>query len=361
MESSTVVWVGTKEGYDPSDRWSAAPVLRGKDSMSPVPYRLGFAVKVLGAPEPIKEADRRRWQSGPHLRHSIEMLHRVWDHLERIDVRMYRMSSNVIPYGSHPDLPELDYRRQIAECTEALDALGDRARGLRLRLSMHPGQYTVINAPDEGIRDRSLAEIEANAAMLDALGCGPDATVVVHVGGLYGDRLASIERWARAWERLSDRARARLGLENDERLFDIADVLELHHRTGVRVVYDHHHARIKPAAGMPPDEALAAAMATWPPGQRPKVHLSSPRLSVEVVRRPVPGTRRSRGVAVPPSLGPHADLVGPWDFLDLVRPAPAAVDVMLEAKAKDVALLWLRRQLAVVAPDVAAAEERSGA
>lgn len=62
---------------------------------------------------------------------------------------------------------------------------------------------------------------------------------------------------------------------------------------------------------------------------------------------------------MPPSLGPSADLVGPWDFLDLVRLAPAAIDVMLEAKAKDVALLWLRRQLAVVASDVAAAEERS--
>ena len=88
-------------------------------------------------------------------------------------------------------------------------------------------------------------------------------------------------------------------------------------------------------------------------------HLSSPKLSVELVRRPLPGTRRSRDVAVPPSLRQHADLVGPWDFLDLVRLAPAAIDVMLEAKAKDVALLWLRRQLAAVAPDVAASEERS--
>ncbi len=67
--------------------------------MPPVPYRLGFAVKVLGAREPLKEADKRRWQSGPHLRQSIQLLNAVWDHLERIDVRMYRMSSSVVPYG----------------------------------------------------------------------------------------------------------------------------------------------------------------------------------------------------------------------------------------------------------------------
>lgn len=324
----------------------------------PVAYRLGFAVKILGAPERLKEADKRRWQSGPHLRTSIELLHGVFDHLERIGVRMYRMSSSVVPYGTHPDLPEFDYRRQVEECADALAELGARARGLGLRLSMHPGQYTVINGADEGLRDRSLAELEADALLLDAMGCGPDATVVVHVGGRYDDHAAALDRWARAWERLSDRARRRVGLENDERLFNLGDALELHRRTGVRVVYDWHHGRILPTPGMSEADALAAAMATWRPGVRPKVHLSSPRLSVDAVRRPVPGTRRHRDDIVPPALGPHADLVSPWDFLDLIGAAPAAVDVMLEAKAKDVALLWLRRQLATLAPDVVASEER---
>ena len=329
----------------------------GRDAL---PYRLGFAVKVMGAAQPMKEADRRRWQSAPHLRHSLELLSGVWTHLERIDVRMYRMSSNVIPYGSHPDLSQFDYRRQIDESAGELASLGARARALGLRLSMHPGQYTVINGTDDALRATSLRELEANAALLDALGCGPDATVVVHVGGMYGDRSSALDRWARAWERLSAGAQRRIGLENDERLFTMADALELHRRTGVRVVYDHHHARINPGA-MPPGEALAAACGTWPPGVRPKVHLSSPRLSVDVVKRPVPGTRRRRDVAVAPALGPHADLVSPWDLADLMAIAPGPIDVMLEAKAKDVALLWLRRQLAATAPDLAAAEERVAA
>jgi UV DNA damage endonuclease len=326
--------------------------------MTPVPYRLGFAVKVLAADGPLKEADHRRWQSGPHLRHSIELLHGIWDHLERVGVRMYRMSSNVIPYGTHPDLPELDYRRQIDACGSELAALGARATAMGLRLSLHPGQYTVINGPDARLRDASLAELEAGAALLDALGCGPEATVVVHVGGRYGEPAAALDRWVAAWDRLSERARARLGLENDERLFTVGDVLELHRRTGVRVVLDWHHARIRPTPGLAAGDALAAAMATWAPGVRPKVHLSSPRLSVETVRRSVPGARRRYDRVVTPALGPHADLVSPWDFLELHRAAAAPLDVMLEAKAKDVALIWLRRQLDVLAPEVAAAEER---
>ncbi|MCV0402830.1 MAG: UV DNA damage repair endonuclease UvsE [Chloroflexi bacterium] len=322
-----------------------------------VPYRLGFAVKVLGATEPLKESDNRRWQSGPHLRHSIELLHGVWDHLERIGVRMYRMSSSVIPYGTHPDLPEFDYRRQIDDCADDLAELGARARALGLRLSTHPGQYTVINGSDDGLRDRSLAELESNALLFDAMGMGPESTVVVHVGGLYGDRASALDRWTDAWGRLSDTARRRVGLENDERLFHAGDVLELHRRTGVRVVYDWHHARIHPAPGLADADALAAAMASWPDGVRPKVHLSSPRVSVDLVKRPIPGTRRRRDVVVPPALGPHADLVSPWDFIELIRSARGPLDVMLEAKAKDVALLWLRGRLAVLAPEVAAAEE----
>jgi UV DNA damage endonuclease len=327
-------------------------------SSPPPRYRLGFAVKVLGAPEPLKEADRRRWQSGPSLERSIELLHGVFDHLERAGVRMYRMSSNVIPYGTHPELPQFDYRRQLDASGDAVAALGRRARSLGLRLSTHPGQYTVINGPDEGLRDRSLAELESHAALLDALGCGPDATVVVHVGGLYGDRASALDRWARAYERLSPGARARVGLENDERMFGVGDVLELSRRTGVRVVVDHHHARINPTPGLDAREAIRAAFATWPAGVRPKVHLSSPRASVEWVRRRVPGTRRSRAVPVLPDLAPHADLVSPWDFLELIGLVPGPVDVMLEAKAKDLALTWLRRQLAELAPEVDAAEER---
>jgi UV DNA damage endonuclease len=322
------------------------------------PYRLGFAVKVLGAPEPLKEADRRRWQNEPSLLRSTELLHGVFDHLERIDVRMYRMSSNVIPYGTHPDLPQFDFRRQLEGAADDLATLGSRARALGLRLSTHPGQYTVINAPDPGLRDRSLAEIEAHAALLDALGCGPDATVVVHVGGLYGDRDSALDRWAHAYEQLPPGARARVGLENDERLFNVGDVLEMSRRTGVRVVYDHHHARINPTRGMDVAEAIAAAFATWPAGVRPKVHLSSPRVSVAWERRPIRGTRRSREVAILPDLQPHADLVSPWDFLELMSHAPAPVDVMLEAKAKDLAVAWLRGQLAGLAPEVSAAEER---
>jgi UV DNA damage endonuclease len=319
------------------------------------PYRLGFAVKILGAGG-LRTADTRRWQSGPHLSQSLEYLDAAFDHLNRLDVRVYRMSSSTVPYGTHPDLPELDYRRQIDTCADQLVALGAKATQLGLRLSTHPGQYTVLNAPDREVARKAALDVEQDALLLDALGQGPEGTVVIHVGGLYGDRAAALDRWAAAYERLSERAQTRLAVEHDERMFNAADVLELHRRTGVRVVFDSHHHRCNPAAELAdPQEALGAAYATWREGTRPKVHVSSPRTELRTVGR------GSAARAVPPLLDQHADFVTPWDALDVVEAAPGPVDVMLEAKAKDLAVAWLRDQLQRVAPAVASAEERATA
>jgi UV DNA damage endonuclease len=315
-------------------------------------YRLGFAVKVL-ARGGLATSDTRRAQSGPHLSRSVELLDAVFDHLDAIDVRVYRLGGSTIPYGTHPDLPHLDYRRQLDEAAEAVAALGAKARRLGLRLSTHPGQYTVLNALDEEIARKAALDLEQDAALLDALGLGPEAAVVLHVGGVYGDRAAGLDRWARRYEALSESARARLAVEHDETCFDAADVLELHRRTGVRVVYDLHHHRCNPGR-LEAGEALAAAYATWG-AVRPKAHLSSPRTELRLVGRGREARPR------PPRLDQHADFATPWDLAELVGLAPGPLDVVVEAKAKDLAVLWLRDQTARVLPDLAAAEDRSTA
>jgi UV DNA damage endonuclease len=311
-------------------------------------YRLGFAVKILGGGG-LRTSDTRRWQSGPHLSRSIELLDAAFDELDRRDLRVYRLSSSTVPYGTHPDLPELDYRRQLDSCAGALAELGAKARRYGIRLSTHPGQYTVLNAPDEEIARRAALDLEQDAALLDALGAGPEACVVVHVGGVYDDRRPALERFVHNHARLSERARARVAVEHDERSFDLAEVLDIAERTGARAIFDLHHHRCNPAPGLEDyGEAMAAAFATWPAGVRPKAHLSSPRTELRVVG----------GRPRPPLLDQHADFATPWDLVELLSAAPGPVDVMIEAKAKDLAVDWMRTQLERLFPAVAAAEER---
>jgi len=296
-------------------------------------HRLGFAVKVLGDGG-LPSHDTRRWQSGPHLRHSLERLRAILDYCDAHDIRMYRMATALAPYSSHPELTQ--FHGQVEECAEELAAVGRLARERGIRLSTHPGQYTVLNSTEERVKAAAIAELEVQAALLDAMELGPEAVVVLHVGGAAGGVDAACDRFLTGFEMLGEAARRRLVIENDDRSFGIGDVVALAERAGLRVIWDALHHHCHDPHGMSDREALAAAFATWPEDETPKIHYSSPRLDID------PRTLRM------PQLRAHADLVDPLAFEGFMRDVAGErdFDVMLEAKAKDLALLRLREQLA---------------
>ncbi len=321
--------------------------------------RFGFAVKALGAGgniatitegKGLPSNDARRWQTGPHVRQSIAYVREIFHYLHKVDIRMYRMSSDFVPYHTHPDLPQ--FHNQIDEAAEELAALGQLAREYDIRLSLHPSQYILLNAQDEAIARKSVADLNAQAALLDALGCGSEAVVVTHVGGVYDDRAESLARFVRRWHTLPEATRRRLVVENDDVNFPLTDVLRIHAETGCPVVFDNlHHFCLNPKA-LPMREAFQSALATWPEGVTPKIHFSSPSTSFEPLTEKQKGnTGREKTVNKlrAPRLKAHADFVDPMEFVLFwdavgasgVRP----FDIMLEAKAKDVALLRLRREL----------------
>ena len=305
---------------------------------------LGFAVKVLGR-EDMPSQDTRRWQSGPHLRVSIGYLHELFGYLGEADIRMYRMGSNLAPYETHPDLPQ--FRGQVEACGEELAALGERARALGLRLSTHPGQYTVLNSEDPKVQAQAVAELSWHAALMDAMGLGPEAVVILHVGSAMPSPAQAMDRFVRGFEMLPAHARRRLVVENDDRTFALGDVLLLAERIGRPVVWDILHHHCNDPAGIPDREALQLALGTWPEGVRPKIHFSTPKTAVEEKRKKV-GRRVVRSLVMP-QLRAHADVIDPIAFEQFVVETATGLpdfDVMLEAKAKDLALLRLRAQLA---------------
>jgi UV DNA damage endonuclease len=231
------------------------------------------------------------------------------------------------------------FHRQIEDRSAELARVGRRAAELDVRLSLHPSQYVVLNARDERIARQSMLDLDSQARLLDAMEQGPEAVVVLHVGGVYGDRAAALERFVRNFERLTEPARRRLVIENDESSFSVADCLWVHARTGAPVVFDHQHHRLNPGA-MRTRDAARAALATWPERVTPKIHFSSPRLD---------GREIGRGKEVrveAPLLRQHADYVDPFTFAGLLHGLrDRRFDVMLEAKAKDLALLKLRADL----------------
>ncbi len=316
------------------------------------PLRFGFPVKVLGQAG-LKSNDSRRWQIEPHLKVSLGYLHEIFHYLAKHQIRMYRMSSDIAPYATHPDMPQ--FHTQIRESAADLAALGKAAREHDIRLSFHPSQYVILNSPDPKLTQKSVADLVAQAEMLDLMEQGPEACLVIHVGGTYGDRSASCRRWSSTFPTLPEPVRRRLVLENDDIRFSAGDVLSIHEETGVRLIFDHQHFWCLNPERLDLRTTVAKFLASWPTGVRPKIHYSSPRTEFREVKRKNRKTGKAETATLPPIWTGHADFVNPFEFATFLRVVEGLpdFDVMIEAKAKDLALRRTRLDLPRYAPEVA--------
>jgi len=240
------------------------------------------------------------------------------------DVRVFRISSETVPFGSHP-ANELRWWEELAPRFAELGAFM-RAEGLRL--STHPGQFTVLGSPEERFVAASVAEADYHARLLSAFGLDPSHKIVVHGGGVYGDGAAAAKRFAAAFERLSEDARGRLVLENDER-WSLAEVLPLATRIGVPVVFDVFHHSLRPSLGeLDVRGAVLAAGERWRDGDgRQEVHFSTQE----------PGKRA----------GAHSETLDPAAFARFAdQVGDLDLDCVIEVKDKERSVLRARELLA---------------
>lgn len=231
--------------------------------------------------------------------------------------RLFRVGQSFIPFASHPMFPYGWAEEHGGE----IERVGELARTLGIRLSMHPGQFIAPASPDEEVRRRSISELRYSARVLDLLGA-EDGVMVLHVGGAYGDRGAALQRMYDALKPEED-VLCYLAFENDERIWNAAQTFEAARQLGVPVVFDAFHHSISPG-DLSLAEALALALPTWERRRkdaRPKVHLSSQ----------APGRRP----------GAHDARVRREDVEQLLSAlgSSAQVDLMIEAKDSDVAAL----------------------
>jgi len=342
------------------------------------PLRLGFPVKVMGKPD-LKSQDTRRWQKNPHLKCSLELLDKVLDYLKSEKLDMYRLSPDIAPYATHPDMPQ--FHSMVADSDAELRAFGAKAKEYDIRLSFHPSQYVLLNAPNPELTKKSIWDLSSQAEMLDRMELDDEAVMITHVGGVYDDHEASRARWIKGWEQCPEHVQRRLVLENDDIRFSAADVLWIHERTGVRLIFDYQHMWCLNPERLDMRETLERFLASWPEGRgRPKIHFSSPRTELreikqkitpkaraaakagtakakkgELLKAPVKATARIKTVLRPPIWTGHADFTNPFEFATFMRMAEGLVfDVMMEGKSKDLSLLRLRPDLLRFAPDVAA-------
>jgi UV DNA damage endonuclease len=236
------------------------------------------------------------------------------------DVQVFRLTSGLIPFASHP----VNTIAWWDEFADRFDALGALIGESGARISTHPGQYTVLSSSRPAVVAAAIDELAYHDRMLTALGLDRSHRIVLHVGSGAAEAASAAQRFAAAFARLPSGARDRLVLEHDER-WTLAAVLDLARPLGVPVVFDAFHHELAPSLpGRGVRELVETAGATWRRRDgRQEVHFSTQ----EPGRRP----------------GAHAqtlDLAAFGAFAAAVGDLP--LDCVLEVKDKERSVLRAR-------------------
>ena len=283
---------------------------------------IGYACLNIGTPDTNIRSIMQRNATPEKLMevtaHNLAALERMIDYNRKNDIKLFRISSDLIPFGSSPvnALPWWDIH------AEAFQHIGAKIRKSSMRVSFHPGQYTVLNSPDENVVARAILDLAYHAKMLECLGVGNQHKIVLHVGGIYGDKKEALERFELNFRRLPEAVRNRLIIENDDRLYNIEDVLTLAHRLHVPAVYDNlHHAINPPPSGGTDPYWIAEAKKTWKAADgNQKIHYSQQALD----KRP----------------GAHTDTINLETFLTFHEQLEdKQIDIMLEVKDKNLSAI----------------------
>ena len=284
--------------------------------------KIGYACLALAVPGSdmksctLKNAAENRLLS--LTEYNLDALGHLIDYNIRNGILLFRISSDLIPFGS-ATAKDLPWERFFAS---KLTAIGQKIQNSGMRVSMHPGQYTVLNSPDESVARRSVEDLLYHDKVLSALGLSREHKIVLHLGGVYGDKTQAKARFISRYRELNPSIRSRLVLENDDRLFHIGDVLETAGAEGIPVIFDTLHNSANPCDPSVSDaDWIRRCSSTWLEEDGPqKIHYSQQHPDRK------PGAH-SESIAIDAFLKFYHELAG----MDL--------DIMLEVKDKNVSAL----------------------
>ena len=253
-----------------------------------------------------------------NVRDLIEII--KWN--EQNDIRFFRMSSNMFPWSSEYPLSDLPHYNRIKNL---LDGAGVLANKYGHRLTSHPGPFNVLVSPNEKVVKNTITDLSIHGEVFDLMGLSrtPYNKINIHCNGVYGDKISAMDRFCKNFERLPESVQSRLTVENDDKatMYSVKDLMYIHERIGIPIVFDYHHHKFC-TGDLSEEEALKLAASTW--GDiKPVVHYSESK------------SLHENNDTIKPQA--HSDYIS-----ETINTYGLDVDVMVEAKAKELTLLEYR-------------------
>jgi UV DNA damage endonuclease len=247
----------------------------------------------------------------------------VWNTANNI--KFYRMSSDMIPWASEYGVRNLPNIEQVAAM---LRKCGDYATSVGQRLTFHPGPFNKLTSSNPSVTANTIRDLTIHADILDLMGLSNTHynKINIHVGATYKNKPMAIAQFLNNWNLVPDNVKSRFTLENDDKpsLYTTEELYNLIYKhTNIPIVFDHHHHSLH-NDGMSSADALAIAVSTWG-NVKPVVHYSQSRAVEQNIKCPAQA---------------HSDSY--WETMDTCG---HDVDVMLEAKFKEIALFKYRELL----------------
>lgn len=202
---------------------------------------IGYACLTIGVPDTnLKSCTAKSLTEEKLLEiisYNLKSLKNIIEYNIKNNIKLFRISSDLIPFGSS-HLNQLSwwniFSQEFAE-------IGRKIMDNDIRVSMHPGQYTVLNSPNDDVVKRAIEDLNYHVKVLDNLGVGANHKIILHIGGVYNDKEQAINRFADNYKRLNDQVKERLVIENDDKSYNINDVLKIGNELNIPVVFDNLH------------------------------------------------------------------------------------------------------------------------
>ncbi len=256
-------------------------------------------------------------------KNNLDSLYEIIKYNVKNNFHFYRLTSKLVPLATH-DKVDFDY---ITPLLDEYKKIGKLINGNNIRVDTHPDQYAVLNSMDSKIVKNTVEILEYHYKIMDAIGI-KDKIIILHVGSSACGKKASISRFINNFNKLPDHIKKCIVVENDDKVYNIKDVLALCHKINVPMVLDYHHF-ICNNEKEDINDYLKEIIDTWN-GKLPKMHFSSPKSKLKKEFRS------------------HSDYINKEcfiKFINILKKQYKDIDIMLEAKAKDDAVSRLARCL----------------